>query len=70
MVGDAVLFKNKEIKPSIDLGGLPEEAGKVIQGVCLFQGCVVINPVTMIMFSILRCAVWRSFTYPILDTAG
>lgn len=46
MVGDAVLFRNREIKPSIELRGLPEEVGKVTSGVCLFQACVVINPVT------------------------
>lgn len=31
MVGDAVLFQNREIKPSVELSGLPEEVGKVIQ---------------------------------------
>lgn len=46
MVGDAGLFKNKEIKLSIELGGLPEEPKKESSGVCLFQACVVINPVT------------------------
>lgn len=31
MVGDAVMLENKEITASIELGGLPEEVGKVIQ---------------------------------------
>lgn len=35
VAGDAVLFKNKEIKPSIEPGSLPEEVGEVIQW-CLF----------------------------------
>lgn len=58
-VGDAGLFRNKEMKLSIGIGGLPEEVGEVL--ILLW----------MIMLSIyLGLLSLRSFLFCLLDPAG